>query len=154
MNNIQQIYEMLNWENPSEVQKNGVVLAKKVKNLSLLIMPPTHPSVWETCASILSNKSDEELQPYLPELFDWINDVNWPGGFIILNRLIQFSGKELKEPFIQCVTQIFQRKNEDDDRWLYFLSTLLENEDLKRQLPEDIIKTLQKHRNQWENWEN
>jgi len=154
MKNIQQIYEMLSWENSPEIQQKGIQLAKEIKDLSQLILPlSAPPSAWEACATILDGKSDEELEPYLPELFDWINDINWPGGFVIFHRLLRFSGKRLRDPFIQCVEAILKQNKEDDDRWLYSLSTLLENQELKDLLPEKTVEILLIHRNQWENWD-
>lgn len=44
--------------------------------------------MWNNCAKILSDKSDEELSPYLPELFRWLKDLNWPGAICIYDRLI------------------------------------------------------------------
>lgn len=149
MKNIQNIYKMLHWKNSPETRLKGILLAKKEKNLSLLIMPQAHPSVWEACAKILSDKSDEDLEPYLLELFDWLNDVNWPGGHIIFNRLLKFSGAKLQGPFVQCVKQILQRRDEDDDRWLYNLSELLTNRELQRRLPNELVESLLNHKNAW-----
>ncbi len=101
MNNINDIYKMLNWENSVEIQREGFRLAKKINDLSLLIMPPAPSSVWECCAQILSEKSDDELEPYLYKLFEWLQDLNWPGALTIVDRLNVFSSKKLKTPFIE-----------------------------------------------------
>ena len=47
MNDIQSVYKMLNWENSAEIQSKGLRLAKEIEDLSLLILPPAPPSVWE-----------------------------------------------------------------------------------------------------------
>ena len=150
MKNIQNIYEMLHWENPPETRMKGMCLAKKEKDLSLLIMPTAHPSVWEACAQVLSDKTDEELKPYLPDLLEWLNDINWPGGHIIFNRLLSFSGEKLKYAFVECVESLLQCQDEDNNRWLYFLSELLSNRELKDKLPKNLVAALYCHRKKWE----
>jgi len=51
-------------------------------------MPIENKSIWENCANVLLNKSDEELQLYFIELFEWLKDMNWPGAYLIYDRLI------------------------------------------------------------------
>lgn len=96
MLDINQIYKMLDWRNPNEIQLEGIRMAREINDLSLLIQPPASPSVWEWCAKILYEKTDAELEPYLDGLLGWLQDLNWPGALIILDRLKIFSGKKLK----------------------------------------------------------
>ena len=49
--------------------------------------------VWENCARALYEISDERLEKHLPSLLEWLEDLNWPGALIILERLKKFSGK-------------------------------------------------------------
>lgn len=72
MNNIYDLYKLLNWKNPPEIQLEGIRLAKEINDLSLLIQPPADPSVWECCAQILYEKSDAVLEPYLNSLLEWL----------------------------------------------------------------------------------
>ena len=44
-------------------------------------------NVWENCAKALVKRDDKELEPHLIELLEWLQDMNWPGAFCILNRL-------------------------------------------------------------------
>lgn len=152
MDDIQEIYRMLNWENPEEIRTKGVCLAKEIGDLSLLILPPAEPSVWECCARILSEKNDLALAPYLARLLDWLRDLNWPGASIILDRLKKFPGEQLKEPFIAQLAQAKSLDNDEGLMWLDYLSELLDNEDLKAVLPKPIIEDLQKHYHNWAFW--
>lgn len=145
MNCIQNIYEMLNWENSNEIRTEGFRLAKEINDLSLLILPPAAPSVWECCAQVLCEKSDIVLEPYLDDLLGWLQDLNWPGALRILDRLKIFSGKKLKRPFINLVTYAINLNNEEGLMWLDNLSELLDNEELKEELPKPIVERLQKH---------
>jgi hypothetical protein len=153
MNDIQNIYKMLNWENTAEVRAEGFRLARKENNLSLLIMPPAPPSVWEACAQVLSEKTDAALEPYLNSLFEWLYDYNWPGTRIILDRLKIFSGERMKKTFIKFYTDAINMNNRDGLVWLDILSELLDNESLKAVLPKEIIEKLQKHYKNNSFWE-
>jgi len=153
MNDIQNIYKMLNWENTDEIQTEGLRLAKEIKDLSLLIMPSAEPSVWESCAQVLCEKSDIVLEPYLHSLLEWLQDLNWPGALLILDRLKIFSGKKLKRPFMDCFTHIGVLNNEEGLMWLDYLSELLDNEQLKAELPKEVTEKLQEHYKNWGFWQ-
>ena len=85
---IDKIFEYLSWENEEDVQKKGIELASKINNLSVLIMPVESKSIWENCAKVLINKSDDELHLYYVELFAWLQDMNWPGAYLIYDRMM------------------------------------------------------------------
>ena len=99
MTNIDEIYELFTWDrsftNEEYTQRvqTGLELAKGVKHLFPFLQPflPDGKSkyVWEPCAKLIADRSDEELAPYLRLLFEWLQDLNWPGSVIILHRLAQ-----------------------------------------------------------------
>ena len=151
---IHAIYDMLSWSNTSEIRLKGIRLAEEVSDLSLLIQPPAEPSVWECCAQILYAKSDLELTPHLKCLLGWLQDLNSPGALTILTRLKTFSGKKLKEPFLSCFSQAIDCCNDDGLAWLDYLSELLDNEELKAELPQDVIEKMQIHYHNWGAWRN
>ena len=149
MNDIQSIYKMLDWKSTDETRADGLRLAQKIEDLSLLIMPPAPPSVWDCCAQVLCEKTDEVLEPYLDSLFEWLYDLNWPGALIILNRLLSFSGEKMKEPFMNCFARANSMNNDEGLKWLDNLSELLDNEALRAVLPKSIIGRLQSIRGQF-----
>ena len=153
MDRVNQIYQMLDYKNSIDIQEKGKQLARKITDLSLLITPPASPSVWEQCAIILSEKSDDELVPYLTSILQWLYDLNWPGALTILNRLKKFSGKQLKKSFIDSVVRAINSHDEEEGMmWLDYLSELLDNKELKKELPEEILNILEKHYNHWVYW--
>ncbi len=90
MVNIDYIMELLDWNNSIEKQEQGIKLAQNVKCINVFLQPGSHyygKNVWDNCAKILSARPNEELSPYLIELMEWLQDMNWPGAFCILNRL-------------------------------------------------------------------
>lgn len=92
MVNIDYIMGLLDWNNSEKDQLLGIKLAQDVKctNAFLQPGPPYGKRIWDNCAKILSEKTDEELSPYLIELFEWLQDLNWPGAFCILDRLRKY----------------------------------------------------------------
>ena len=98
MVNIDYIMDLLDWNNSIEKQEQGVKLAKEVKCINVFLQPGSHyygKNVWDNCAKILSARSNEELSPYLIELMEWLQDMNWPGAFCILNRLKEMVNEQL-----------------------------------------------------------
>lgn len=155
MERMNQIYQMLDYKNSIDIQEKGKQQARKITDLSLLITPPSSPSVWEQCAIILSEKTDDELVPYLTSILQWLYDLNWPGALTILNRLKKFSGKQLKKSFIDSVVRAINSHDEEEGMmWLDYLSELLDNKELKKELPEEILNILEKHYNHWGYWRN
>ncbi|MBR2343852.1 MAG: DUF5071 domain-containing protein [Clostridia bacterium] len=94
MADITDIMDMLDWQMPPEIQAKGISLARNTETIVPFIQPltPRHSkNVWENCAVIIAEKSDEILNPYLVQLLEWLQDLNWPGAFCILNRLQKYS---------------------------------------------------------------
>lgn len=147
MKDINEIYNMLKWENSPKIQSEGIKAAKKITNLSLLIQPMTNMTVWEPCAKILSEKSDEELEPYLSELLEWLQDLNWTGATIIELRLKTFSGKKLKLPLEVAIDKAKKMQNFDGLKWLYGMSGLIENDELRTCLSDENVLLLKKYYN-------
>lgn len=93
MDSILQIYKLVDWKNNQETQNDGILLASQINNLSLLIQPcheRFNKNIWDNCALVLAQKTDDELNPYLLQLLEWIQDLNWPGATIIHERLQSF----------------------------------------------------------------
>ncbi len=157
MYDINEIYRMLNWKSRFGDQLQGIKLARNLDDLSLLILPCANGEskcVWENCARSLYEISDERLEKYLPSLLEWLQDLNWPGALIILDRLKIFSGEKLKKPFMDRFTYANNLNNEEGMLLLDYLSELLDNEELKEVLPKPIIEKLKKHYKNWGFWYN
>ncbi len=128
MTDITEILDMLDWHMPDEIQAKGIVLAKESDEIIPFIQPLTskhNKNVWENCAVIISEKSDEKLKPYLVELLEWLQDMNWPGAFCILGRLQKYSDNNtLCQAINVCVEKA---KADDNDVWNSNLRLLINN---------------------------
>lgn len=125
MADITEIMDMLDWHMPSEIRIKGVSLARDTETIIPFIQPltPEHnKNVWEDCAIIIAEKSDEDLKPYLVELLGWLQDMNWPGAFCILDRLKNYSDKNSVLSAISICIQ--KAKDCNDEVWEGNLLTL------------------------------
>lgn len=97
--NIDTVFEYLMDNQSEEIQKIGIMHARKIRHLSVLIQPLESKSLWENCARVLVEKSDMELRRYLYSLFKWIQDMNWPGADLIFRRLVTFNEEDFQRVF-------------------------------------------------------
>lgn len=98
MYNIDNIMDMLDWNQSKEEQEKGLKLARTIKSINVFIQPldsKHNKNVWENCAKVLSERSDEELKPYIISLLEWLQDMNWPGAFTIFERLKNYKDKKI-----------------------------------------------------------
>ncbi|MBO7196526.1 MAG: DUF5071 domain-containing protein [Clostridia bacterium] len=96
---IDQIFEMLDWNNDKKTQLIGIEKAKTIINLSVLFQPIEKKSVWENCAIVISSKTNEQLKPYVISMFEWLQDMNWPGADIVFKRLLEMPLDMIQLPY-------------------------------------------------------
>ena len=122
MVNIDCIMGLLDWNNPESVQEEGRTLAREVSCINVFIQPcdrKYNKNVWDNCALILSERSDEELRPYLDQLFHWLEDMNWPGAECIYRRLKRYHEDRLFRYMLnECIREAIALKK---DIWLQVL---------------------------------
>lgn len=129
MVDVTEIMDMLDWHMSPEIQSKGISLARDIEIIIPFIQPltPKHnKNVWENCAVIVAEKSDEKLKPYLVELLEWLQDMNWPGAFCILDRLQRYSdNKSLHSAINICIEKA---KDCGDEVWESNLYLLLQKQ--------------------------
>ena len=128
MVNIDYIMELIDWNNSIEEQALGIRLARDVKCINAFLQPgsPYGKNVWDNCAKILSERTNEELAPYLIELMEWLQDMNCPGAFCILDRLKKMTGDSLFEYLYN--SSLKYAKALEDDVWESNLKILKKSE--------------------------
>ena len=140
---IDELFDMLCWNSDEETQKRGIELAKDVKCFSVFLQPyglEYGIGIWENCAKILSSYPDETLQYCSSGMLKWLENMTWPGAFIILDRLVAFSDTTfLSMHVVHCVKEALACDLQD---WLYSMAALLANENLIPNLPKDIYDVL------------
>ena len=86
MIDIDYIMGLLDWNKSIADQAEGIKIAENIENINVFLQPCSknyNKNVWDNCAKILSARSNEELSPYMIELMEWLQDMNWPGAFCI-----------------------------------------------------------------------
>ena len=121
---INEIYDLFIWNaamTPAEYEarvKQGLALAERIRYLYPFLQPmiPGHSkSVWEPCARVLAACSDEALEPYLYQLFEWLQDLSWPGAVTIRDRLLRFPFSRLEGWYDFSVIEALRSS---DEVWL------------------------------------
>ena len=128
----EKILMMLDWNNPKSIQEQGIQLALKCENFSVFVQPhfsKYNKNVWDNCAKVICKKNDLELQPFIIQLLEWVQDLNWPGAIAVLERLRFCSGEVFIKPFLQTVQKALSDK-EKNEEWLYHLSIYIRRPDI------------------------
>jgi hypothetical protein len=143
MCNIDDIMSMLDWTNSEEEQQKGIELARNVKSINVFLQP-LHPgnskNVWDNCAKILAEKSDEQLNPYVMSLLHWIEDLNWPGALVIYERLKKFANVDMLRFCVENYVKSAFAAN--DSVKVLNLTGLIENDKLRSVLQKNIVDIL------------
>lgn len=119
MTDINQVFRMLSWDSDEETQAAGIREAENVEYLSVLFQPIESKSVWENCAKVIAGKPDDVLQHYTFRMFEWLQDMNWPGAQIIFDRLLKMPADMISHAFQHSLKQAQALA---DEPWLLCLS--------------------------------
>lgn len=139
---VNKLFEMLSWNNDIETQRRGIEEAKNIRYLSIFLQPIEGKDIWENCARILANNKDEDLEPYLFSLFEWLQDANWPGFEIINDRVKSISPKLIGTAYSLSIKEAIKQK---DEMWLTYLSELAYNKELYDYLSPKVKKVIKKY---------
>ena len=131
---IDTLFEMLDENQPIEVQEDAIREARKIKSLSVFMQPVEYKWSWENCAKVICEKTDKELDTYICEMLEWLQDLNWPGAFLIMERLEKMNPQLLLNATIYAVKQALLLK---DNEWLTYMSYLLKNKKFYDALSEE-----------------
>lgn len=91
-------------------------------DVKLLIQPQDLNLQWDKCAIIITKMEYQAVKPFLNALFEWLQDMNWPGALIIRDFLLTIPQDEFKRSY--CTAFNTALKKGDDD-WVYNLNLLL-----------------------------
>ncbi len=109
--NIDNIFSMLDERNTKDEQAEGIKYAKEIKSLSVFFQPTEGKVLWHNCAVVIAERCDEELEPYLFGMFEWLQDMNWPGADVIYNRLLKFKREKIELMYDICLKEARSRND-------------------------------------------
>ena len=131
---IDTLFEMLDERKSIELQEEAIREARKIKSLSIFMQPIEYKLSWKNCAKVICEKTDKELDTYICEMLKWLRDLNWPGAFLIMERLEKMNPQLLLNATIYAVKQAILLK---DNEWLTYMSYLLKNKKFYDALSEE-----------------
>lgn len=143
--NIDRIMYLISWERSELEQREGISMARNVSCLKAFCQPcgPDYgKDVWENCAIILAERSDQELESCILDMLLWLKDLNWPGADLIQERLMRFQKVNLLATYLNSMVPALEKLEEW--AWLSFLADLLSNSKLIPLLSYDTLRILNK----------
>ena len=126
---IDTLFEMMDEGQPAEIQEEALREARKIKSLSVFMQPIEYGWSWENCAKVIC-----ELNKYTCEMLEWLQDINWPGAFLIMERLEKMEPQFLVHAVGYQVKQALLLK---DNEWLGWMSYLIKNKKFYDALSEE-----------------
>ena len=85
---------------------------------NIFILPQEGKKYWENCAKILIQLDDDKFIQLFPKILEWFQDLNWPGGNIILDRVNKMSNDVIEGFVLQCIDEAILK---NDLMWIKFL---------------------------------
>ena len=146
---VNQLFDMLWWESDEENRQKGLVEAAKVKYLSVFIMPGEGKGYWENCAEVLAKKTDEELGPYLIQIFKWFQDGNWPGFMTIFERFRKIPANRIADAYQYTITRAQEMPKIESNGWLTWLAGLIKDKELLELLPHNQQVLMKEYYKKW-----
>ncbi|MBQ7821341.1 MAG: DUF5071 domain-containing protein [Clostridia bacterium] len=148
MCNIDELFAMLSWNNTEEIQQKGIESAREVKSLCVFFRP-NRKDIWENCAKVLCERSDDELRPYIKNMLEWLEDINDPGATLIEERLHKFPAEKILEHYTHALEKAILT---DDNMWTGCLAEFAKDDSVlfdnlsndHRQLVMDILTSPEK----------
>ncbi len=115
MENIEKLIDDLDWNKPIETQENAIKNLKNIseKDLCKLIQPKSK-NCWENAAKVINIIGYPKIKTIIPDLLEWLKDLNWPGAVIIVDTLRNIEMGEINE-FIK--EALIKAESENDELW-------------------------------------
>jgi len=124
---VDKLFENLSCTSDEFTQKWAIEDSKALNKKYLpLLIRYKDVDAGENCAKALSELPDETLRPFLPYLLEWLQDMNWPGAWTILERLKKFNDAETLARVVEKSVKVALAC--DDQHWLKSMSGLLGND--------------------------
>jgi len=115
--------ERLSWSNAVDEQEKAVSEYANCDAIDLraFIMPFGRKDCWANCAKVISARPDKEIIEIGLELFEWLQDLNWPGAMEIVSRL-----EKLPSDVLRKLYRASLEKAKNDEEWSYYLKEVFE----------------------------
>lgn len=86
----------------------------------------TDMKYWDKCADVLIRRGHEKIKSVELIMLIWLEDLNWPGSFKVLNYFLTLDITELNDLIIEAFTLAYYKK---DIEWAINLCNLINNKE-------------------------
>lgn len=126
----------LDWNNSREIQEESMKVLENIKeeDMCKLVQPYTK-NHWENAAKVIKRIGCPKVLNIIPQLLEWLQDLNWPGAIIILS-VLQDIEKSVLLPEIEKV--IIKIVEDEDELWLCGIKELTKKLELNQKERESI----------------
>lgn len=149
-NNYIDLISLLDCNLPPKIQEEAINKILKLSDFNpQILLQPMGKEHWENAAKILKDMDYKKIIHLSPYLFEWIQDLNWPGAYIIIEMLSSFP-KEQLVPYLEDAVRIALKTN--DEQWIDYLSyfTFCNTVSKEDFLNKNLFDLLKRHEdNQW-----
>lgn len=104
----------LNWEEPQYLQDYAISMLINIEDSKLHgLLQPISKSHWKNAATVLKKIGYPRVKSIIPELLQWIQDMNWPGAQEIVDLLVTIDDK--------IVPHVKQALRSGDGIWIMWI---------------------------------
>jgi hypothetical protein len=119
------IFKNLSWNAPLDSQREAINKVASMFNLNPnVLIQPLGKEYWQNAARALSLMGYPRIEKAIPGLFNWLQDLNWPGALIVM-ELLKSLPKDVIIRHLECAAS--EAFSIGDDIWLNNLSSFLDN---------------------------
>lgn len=133
---IEEYIQNLNSDAPQYLQDYAISQLINLEDSKLhLLLQPISKSYWRNAAMVLKKIGYPRVKAIIPELLEWIQDMNWPGAQEIVDLLITADDEIV--PYVKKVLK------SGDGIWIiWLLSEVVSkwNPNLNKQIKDDLYK--------------
>jgi hypothetical protein len=126
----------LNWEEPQYLQDYAISMLINIEDSKLHgLLQPISKSHWKNAAIVLKKIGYPRVKSIIPELLQWIQDMNWPGAQEIVDLLVTIDDK--------IVPHVKQALRSSDGIWImWILSEVVSkwDRDLINQIKDNLLE--------------
>lgn len=99
------LLRQLDWNLPESIQTEAIDKILHLEDFDpKLLIQPLDLHHWQNAAKILNAMGFNKVKHLTNELLYWVQDVNWPGAFIVLDLLKTFPNEYLL-PYLKMLLQ-------------------------------------------------
>lgn len=113
-------YTMLDSNLPKSIQISNInKLALDTTYDNVKFIMPVRKKYWENAARVLQKRGYPYIDDVIPKLFEWMQDMNWPGAIIAEEILKSLPKKILVNHLEESIKSAVVLKDEIWLNWLY-----------------------------------